>query len=259
VGPTRGDGKHEVLTVLQALDLADRISVRRGDRVEVAGFAGDTLVRRALEIVRDLTGSSFVATIDKRIPVAAGLGGGSSDAAAALRGANALLGGSLSAATLQEVAAGLGADAPFFLHGGAALGTGDGSDLEPLDLPTDYAVLLVLPRGAAKESTGAVYAAFDERAGDAGFEERAAALRAALRDLGDASGLAALPPNDLVSSPLAGALLDHGALRADVTGAGPVVYGLFASEGDARAVAGRVPGVEATWIARPTGPLSPLA
>jgi 4-diphosphocytidyl-2-C-methyl-D-erythritol kinase len=83
VGPHRDDGKHELVTVYQRVALSDRIAVEHSAELRVTGFVGDTLVRRALELVADGDGTSFAAR--KRIPVAAGLGGGSSDAATALR------------------------------------------------------------------------------------------------------------------------------------------------------------------------------
>src|SRR5262249_14338258 len=94
-------------------------------------------------------------------------------------------------------------------------------------LPQDFAVLIFLPLRAAKSSTADVYAAFDERGGAAGFDERAAELRAALARVRRPRDLAALPPNDLASSPIADTLLELGALRADVGGAGRAVSGLF--------------------------------
>ena len=165
VGPTRGDGKHEVVTVLQRVDLADRVAIAPGAALTVAGFPGDTIVRDALAALAAAAGVDprWTATITKRIPVAAGLGGGSSDAATALRLANETLASPLPVHELRAVAATLGADVPFFLDDGPQLGRGDGSTLEPLDLPQDYWIVLVLPNGAAKESTAAVYAAFDER------------------------------------------------------------------------------------------------
>ena len=78
VGPQRDDGKHELVTVYQRVALSDRIAVEHSAELRVTGFAGDTLVRRALELVADGDGTSFAARIEKRIPVAAGLGGGSS-------------------------------------------------------------------------------------------------------------------------------------------------------------------------------------
>src|SRR3954447_8008320 len=87
VGPLREDGRHEVVTVLQRIELADRITLEPADELRVDGFAEDTLVRSALEHLAEAAGTTprWVARIRKQIPVAAGLGGGSSDAATALR------------------------------------------------------------------------------------------------------------------------------------------------------------------------------
>src|SRR5919204_31035 len=132
----------------------------------------------------------------KAVPVAAGLGGGSSDAATALRLANETLDKPLPPSRLHSLAAELGADVPFFLTQGAQLGQGDGTELAPLDLPQDYWVVLVLPHGAEKPSSAAVYADFDEREGGKGFRNRRAALKRALADVGRATDLAGLPAND---------------------------------------------------------------
>ena len=253
VGPRRPGGKHEVMTVLQALELADQVSVQRAEAVAVEGFADDTLVRAALEAICARTGAAFAATIEKQVPVAAGLGGGSADAAAALRGADALLDEPLAPDELHGIAARLGADVPFFLAGGTQLGTGDGTCLTSLALPTGYAVLLALPEGVRKASTGGVYAAFDARQGERGFEERVGRLREALGDVRDPRDLARLPGNDLSSSPLADELRSLGAWRADVSGAGPAVYGLFPDAGTATAAAQRLAGSAQIWVTRPVG------
>jgi 4-diphosphocytidyl-2-C-methyl-D-erythritol kinase len=250
VGPVRDDGKHEVVTLLQRVELADEIAVRPSDRVEVEGFAGDTLVTSALEALRERTGTALAARIRKRVPVAAGLGGGSSDAATALRLANELVPEPLPADELQAIAAGLGSDVPFFLADGPQLGLDDGSRLEPCELPQELVVLLALPHGARKESTGAVYRAFDERGGAAGFEERRGELLERVRaGLGPAD-LASLPRNDLASSPLAARLERLGALRADVSGAGPTVYALFEREASAAAAAAALEREATVWVTR---------
>ena len=229
VGRRRADGKHDVATVLQRIDLGDRVAVAPAETLAVAGFSEDTLVRRALAELARVAGVEprWRATIAKRIPVAAGLGGGSSDAATALRLANATLERPLPGADLHAVAAALGADVPFFLTDGPQLGRGDGSELTPLDLPQDYWVLVLLPRGVTKPSTAAVYGAFAARDGAAGADERFRQLETALGSVRRPRDLAALPPNDLARSPLADELRSLGAFRADVTGAGPAVYGLF--------------------------------
>jgi 4-diphosphocytidyl-2-C-methyl-D-erythritol kinase len=253
VGPVRPDGKHEVVTVYQRLALSDRIVVERAPELSVEGFEDDTLLRRALEALAEAAGTApaFAATILKRIPVAAGLGGGSSDAATALRLANALLEEPLAPTRLDELAAALGADVPFFLRDGPQLGTGDGTTLQPLDLPQDYWVLLVHPNGATKASTGDIYGDFDAREGARGFAERCDALDQALAAVRRPRDLAALPPNDLASSPIAAELQALGAFRADVTGAGPAVYGLFLHGADARAAETRMRPRGRTWLTAP--------
>ncbi len=251
VGPIREDGKHEVVTVFQRLALSDRIAVERSPGLNVSGFAGDTLVRCALEYMTDGDGASFAAWIQKRLPVAAGLGGGSSDAATALRLANALRPDPYPAERLRTFARALGADVPYFLEDGPQLGTGDGADLEPLDLPQDYWVLLVLPRRVKKISTEEVYAAFDARGGESGYKERRATLLSGLKGVDRSRDLAALPPNDLASSPLARELVALGAFRADVSGAGPIVYGLFLHGNSARAARRRISPEGRTWLTTP--------
>jgi 4-diphosphocytidyl-2-C-methyl-D-erythritol kinase len=229
VGSARDDGKHELLTIYQRIGLADRIDVEPAERTRVDGFAGDTLVRDALDRLTASAGTphGWRAAIEKRVPVAAGLGGGSSDAATALRLANAQLAEPLPNDELHALAAALGADVPFFLADGPQLGSGDGTVLEPLDLPQDFWIVLFLPAGARKSSTGAVYQAFDDRGGADGFPRRAAALRDALASTRRPRDLARLPPNDLARSPWTETLAGLGAFRSDVTGAGPTVYGLF--------------------------------
>jgi 4-diphosphocytidyl-2-C-methyl-D-erythritol kinase len=253
VGPRRTDGKHELLTVYQRLALADRITVEPAPALSVGGFAGDTLTRRALVALAEAAGTepAFAATILKRIPVAAGLGGGSSDAATALRLANDLLDRPIDPQALHTLAVRLGADVAYFLRDGPQLGSGDGTDLEPLDLPQDYWVLLVLPRDAAKTSTADVYAAFDATGGEHGFEGRRAALRAAVGSIRRPRDLARLPPNDLASSPLADDLRSLGAFRADVSGAGPAVYGLFLHGADARPAQKEISPKGRTWLTAP--------
>ena len=253
VGPRRNDGRHEVATVLQGIDLADGVEFRPSSRLAVEGFAEDTLVRRALHALARHRGVEprWRVRLDKRIPVASGLGGASSDAAAALRLANASVAEPLDRSQLAELAASLGADVPFFLTPGPKLGSADGTDLRPLELPQDYWIVLVLPAGERKESTAAVYRAFDERRGASGYEERLQDLEEALSRVRRPRDLARLPPNDLASSPLAGRLLALGAFRADVTGAGPVVYGLFHHRNAAAAAAKALEGLGRTWISVP--------
>jgi 4-diphosphocytidyl-2-C-methyl-D-erythritol kinase len=239
VGDERDDGLHEVATVLQRLDLHDTIELDHASTLRVDGFAGDTIVRAALETLAAAVGIEprWQARIEKRIPVAAGLGGGSSDAATTLQLANATLAEPLAPEAIRELARTLGADVPFFLEPGPQLGTGDGSTLEPLELPQEYAVVILLPRGVAKESTGAVYGSYRPAPG---FEARREVVIGRARGSSLPRDLAELPLNDLATSPLAARLSDLGAFRADVSGAGPAVYGLFEDRGAADEAAAAV-------------------
>ncbi len=253
VGPLRHDGKHELMTVYQRIGMADRIDIEPADRMRVEGFAGDTLVRDALErlAAHAAVEQRWRVKIEKHIPVAAGLGGGSSDAATALRLANETLDEPLPPAELHDVAADLGADVPFFLLDGPRLGSGDGTMLAPLDLPQDFWILLVLPKATRKASTAAVYDAFDARNGADGWDDRRAALLDALDRVRRPRDLAALPANDLASSPLAGELVALGAFRADVSGAGPTVYGLFHHVAKAKAAKRALRKVGRSWLTAP--------
>lgn len=251
VGPPRADGKHELTTLYQRITLTDRIEVRRAARIDVEGFRDDTLVRGALERLAEAAGVPLAARIDKRIPVAAGLGGGSADAAAALRLGNALVDSPLSADRLEEIAASLGADVPFLLRDGPHVGTGDGTQLSPVELPQDYWILLALPNGARKTSTGDVYAQFDERGGADGYDARRARLLAGVERVRRPRDLASLPANDLASSPLADELRRLGAFRADVTGAGPAIYALFLHRAQATAAERAIRSRARTWVTAP--------
>ena len=249
VGSPAAGGKHEVTTVLLRVGLADRIELEPERELAVEGFTGDTLVRRALKRLAQEAGvdPAWRVRIDKRIPVAAGLGGGSSDAAAALALANSTLERPLQQTRLHRLAARLGADVPFFLADGPQLGEGDGSALTPLELPQGFTVVLLLPEGERKASTAAVYAEFDRREGPLGYPERRARLLEGLA----AGDLARLPPNDLASSPWAEALRRLGAFRADVTGAGPAVYGLFDDTASAEAARAEIESHGRIWIVPP--------
>jgi 4-diphosphocytidyl-2-C-methyl-D-erythritol kinase len=253
VGPRRSGDKHEVTTVLQRLALADKIALRPSPVLRVDGFAADTLVRGALDALAEAAGveALWAARIEKRIPPASGLGGGSSDAAAALRLANATLREPLDAEALRALARRLGADVPFFLTDGPQLGEHEGAELTPLDLPQDYWVLVVLPRTEAKAGTAAVYREFDRADGARGYEQRRRLLLDALAAVRRPRDLAALPANDLSSSPLTEELRALGAFRADVTGAGPAVYGLFHHRQDAVAAMRRLRRRGRTWLTVP--------
>jgi 4-diphosphocytidyl-2-C-methyl-D-erythritol kinase len=263
IGPTRPDGRHELVSVMQSISLADELTLEHApqgaEREEVVcpGVTGENLAARALELFRGATGwdeGSVRLKIDKRVPVAAGLGGGSADAAATLRLAHAASG--LGDEDLLFVLAEqLGADVPAQVFPGRWLATGAGELLEVQPDPVSPLGVLVLAQ-AAGLSTAEVYATADrmDLAHDAFFlEERRRALRGAL-ELGAAlPGEAFLLHNDLQVAttelcPAVEQAREAGAEVAFVSGSGPTVVGLFArANGLARAqraaagLAGREP------------------
>ena len=257
VGARRGDGFHELVTVFAALDVGDELELVAAPvtRVEAPGVpGGDTLVTRALRLLAETAGhdGGWEVRIDKRLPIGAGLGGGSSDAGVALRAANAMLARPLGAQALLQVAAEVGADVPFFAAGhGAALARGKGEILEELTLKSSLSLALAWPGSGL--STADVYAAPGARASDTELDAAAQLGRA----LSDASleALAGAIANDLgppaeallpAVRDLRLALLERGALAAAVSGSGSAVFGLFRQELEAAAAIRDLPG--AIWV-----------
>jgi 4-diphosphocytidyl-2-C-methyl-D-erythritol kinase len=258
VGEPRGDGLHEIAGVFQRIDLCDFLTFETAPALRVEGFRADTLVRAALTELAAAAGTepAWRVRLEKRIPLAAGLGGGSADAGAALALANRTLAEALPQKRLADVAVAVGADVPFFLTPGPKLVEGAGERLEPLDLPQDYWVVVALPRRVRKGSTGEVYARFDERGGGRGFEERRAALHEALERCRRPRDFAAFPANDLAAAAGDGAgllelLRAAGAFRVDVSGAGPAVYGLFQRRRDAVGAGRSLRRAARVWVAAP--------
>lgn len=258
----RTDGYHEIATVMQAVDLSDRLSLEDADVLEVRTSDpalptdGRNLAGRAAEALRAAAGTSrgVRIVIDKRIPAAAGLGGGSSDAAAVLVGLNRLWGLRWAAARLSEVAAELGSDVPFFLHGGAAMGTGRGEKIEPLSgMP--LALVLVNPRFPA--STAEMYARLTpETYTDGGRARAVAAALASRRSARVAASLYnGMEPAAMAVFPqierMRAALMAAGALGASMSGSGPTVFGVARSYEHARQIRRRVSrGSWACWAVR---------
>ncbi|MGR6967515.1 4-(cytidine 5'-diphospho)-2-C-methyl-D-erythritol kinase [Geodermatophilus sp. URMC 61] len=269
VGPLRSDGFHELRTVYLAVSLFDTVTVRPGDGLSLtvtgegtAGSGADAvptdrrnLVWRAAELLAEHAGvpADAAIRIDKSIPAAAGLAGGSADAAAALVALDALWGTRATRGELTALAARLGSDVPFSLLGGVALGSGRGEQLSPVLARRRWDWVL----GIAGEglSTPAVYAELDRlraagRVPDGGELPSPDPVIAALRS-GPVPALAAALSNDLQPSALSlrpdlrralRAATSAGAAGALVSGSGPTVAALAEDEDSAVRLAAALAG-----------------
>ena len=186
----REDGYHEMASIIQTIDLHDTLTLEPDDRITLECsvpelVSSDNLVLKAAHLLKDTAGYGKGARISlvKGIPVSAGLGGGSSDAAAALKGLNCLWGLGLSLDELMLVAAQLGSDVPFFLHGGTAMVQGRGEHVRPL-APADLEWLVVLaPEIELPDKTSFVYSRLSPSSYSAGHLTRK--LEARIRGGGD--------------------------------------------------------------------------
>jgi 4-diphosphocytidyl-2-C-methyl-D-erythritol kinase len=259
VGARRPDGYHEVTSVMQSVDLADTLVLRPAAATAVTflpgpGFRGELperpdLVAAALDLYRaELPEAGPVAAeVAKSIPLAAGLAGGSADAAAALLGADALRGGGTSRIRLEAMCRQLGSDVPFALRGGTALAGGRGERLFPLSSPHRLWWVLGLPGFPLR--TAEVYERHDElSAASDTSPARAGGLIRALA-AGHPRAIAAELRNDLEPAalaqapPLTGlkdALLRAGAAGVVLSGSGPTLAALCRDEAHAEEVAARV-------------------
>lgn len=261
VGPVGDDGYHDVASVYQAVSLfedvwashADTISLSVSGDVDVTGVPLDesNLALRAARLVTDAVGweGGIRLEIHKGVPVAGGMGGGSADAAAALVAVNELVDGGLSASDLHALGAQLGADVPFALLGGTAVGTGRGDELAPALGRGSFSWVLVADGGGL--STPEVYGTLDrlraeiDIAPDRALPSVDPAVLRALRS-GDAAALGAAIRNDLQLAaihlrPDLATLLDEavsaGALGGLVSGSGPTTAFLATDDGHARRIA----------------------
>ncbi len=259
----REDGYHEMKMVMTSVSLADTVTLTLGPGEGITletnlGFlpvdSRNLAVAAALRL-REATGAewgSLSIHIDKRIPVCAGTAGGSSDAAAVLRGLNRLLGLGLSPAELAGIGKGVGSDVPYCVLGGTVLATGRGEEVTPLPgLPACY---VVLAKPGFPVSTPELFAQLDGRR--LRCHPDTAGMLSALEG-GDLQGVARrlfnmfeevlLPRRREQVEELKQALLDAGALGASMTGTGPTVFGLFREEERAaaawEALKGRCPDV----------------
>jgi 4-diphosphocytidyl-2-C-methyl-D-erythritol kinase len=252
VGRPRGDGLHPLCSLFASIDLADEVhggpAGSGEDGVECAGVEGKNLALAAIETFREhtdgLPAERVAVRIAKRIPVAAGLGGGSADAAAVLRIVNRMSGFPLDQDSLRELSARVGADVPSQIEPAHALVQGVGELVEPVALPPLAAVLVPSAQGLR---TGAVYAELDrlgggrERLDAEPLRELAAAgpdrLGAALENDLEPAALSLRPDLGETLSLLRGS----GALGAAVSGSGPTCFGLFRDREEAEVAAASIP------------------
>ncbi len=251
----REDGYHEVRTVMQSVSLADEVGIEVGDRgfglrVEPEGTRlgppEENTAYRAWRLLGELAGEELPVRVRLRkgIPAGAGLGGGSADAAAVLVGLNRLFRLGFGAKDLRELGARIGADVPFCVSGGTALGEGVGELLTPLPMPPDHSLVLAKPLAGAE--TARIYRAHDDER-HARSANSAEAVVAALKS-GSLPALAAAVGNDLAPvtarfvpevAALEQELLGSGALGATMSGSGTAVCGIFDDLGVARGAARR--------------------
>lgn len=220
----REDGYHTLDTVMQSVSLCDELEIKRCDGGNVRFFCTDKLLETPKNLCVRAADAFFAACgyshgveirLDKQIPYGAGLGGGSADAAAVLRGLQALFGEPLMEAELYRLAATLGADVPFCLHGGKCRCTGIGEILQPLAEDAPYP--LVIAKGASGLSTPDMYRRLDEMlARDAARVQAAANWFEPVAEevLTDVTVLKKL-------------LLANGAQFSQMTGSGSAVFGRF--------------------------------
>jgi 4-diphosphocytidyl-2-C-methyl-D-erythritol kinase len=282
VGPPRADGYHPLVTVFHAVSLFDEVTVLPADKTSLSVSGEDAAAvprdrsnlawkaASALVQAAGLRGSAVQIRIRKRIPVAAGLAGGSADAAATLLACNELWQTGLSQRDLAELAAGLGSDVPFALVGGTAVGRGRGEQLTPALASGTYHWALAF--GHEGLSTAQVYATCDRlraarsAAGDRpepGEPELSHPLMTALRS-GDPARVGPLLSNDLQPAALSlqpelrrtlTAGREHGALGAIVSGSGPTCAFLASDAAHARELAVALTGADVCRaVARASGP-----
>lgn len=259
IGPVAANGLHEVCSLFASLELHDVVEVEESgaDSVECGGVEGPNLAEAAIRAFREALASASGAStlpplavrVDKRIPVAGGMAGGSADAAAVLRAANRIAGQPFDAGRLREIAAPLGSDVPSQVEPAHAIVTGTGDQVERVGLPAMTLVLVPSPTGLP---TADVFREA-ERLGLPRADLRCDDVRP-LAEM-DVAGIAARLENDLQPAavslrPELTATLDGLAgLGAQLSGSGPTVFGVFEDDAEAEAAALRFPGALVTRVA----------
>jgi 4-diphosphocytidyl-2-C-methyl-D-erythritol kinase len=266
VGALRPDGKHEIESIMQSVSLTDDLTIAPSSSVTLdvspVGAAPEDESNLVVAAVRALRGAcsgpeGAALTLSKNIPTGAGLGGGSSDAAAALIGLNELWGCALSKKALEKIGAGLGADVPFCVRGGTAGARGAGERLAPLIVKDPLWWVIAMPPGSL--STADVYRRFDELGGPISPEADAHELADALAR-GEVERAGAALQNDLTRAAIAldpalesmpSQMREAGALGEVMSGSGPAWCGLARDADHAEQIASRLrPRLDRVWVAR---------
>lgn len=241
----RANGYHDVSMVMQTVDLYDVITLRKlsyrdgiilTTDVDNIPLDEGNIVYKAIKLVKEEYGIDIgvSADIKKHLPVAAGMGGGSADAAATLRGMNTLFGLGIKSERLEELGVRLGADVPFLIKGGIALAEGIGEKLTALPAFPDCGLVIVKPNVSV--STKEVYEAFDsltevvhpdikKLTDSLGKED----LRYIVKLLGNVLEDVTIKKHGIIDE-IKRSLLENGAVFSMMTGSGPTVFGIFENE-----------------------------
>lgn len=241
----RDDGYHDIVSLMQCITLNDTLMMEHSDTVEIITDAAipmeDNLVYKAAMLMKEKAGikSGVRVTLKKEIPVAAGLGGGSSDAAISIMGLGRLWNLDMTQDELVRIGRALGSDVPFFFHGPVSVIEGRGEIVSPVKVNRSYPVLLVKP--PVNVSTAWAYTEFDKVSSSRKVLTKGnnVKLFSQAFEKGDFSLLSSIQRNDLDALvvrrfPAIGeikqSLMKRGALFSAMSGSGPTVFGVFDSE-----------------------------
>lgn len=254
VAGKRDDCYHDIVSLMQCISLYDTLTFDHADSINITGDLDipvqDNIVYKAASLLKEYTsfGKGADIFLKKKVPVSAGLGGGSSDAACTLLGLNRLWGLGLSGKTLSSIASEIGSDVPFFLNGPAALVQGKGEKTRQVKIHSSVVLLIVKP--AISVSTAWAYADFDRMNSDK-LTKKVVDIKLFCRALmrKDFASLGNMLFNDLekvvtgkypVVREIKLRLTEEGAFFSAMSGSGPTVFGVYGSRGKAEEAAGRM-------------------
>lgn len=262
----RGDGYHEVETIMQTVTVFDRVSVcafhsdGMNISVECKGLAGvserENIAYRAAEAylsAAETDGANVNIKIEKKIPYGAGLGGGSSDAAAVILALNTIFGNKFTLPELFGIGASIGADVPFCIKKGTAQATGFGENLVSCAPMPDCNIVIALPDGE-KISTAEAYAKLEPDGYPSEFAGALGAMSSC--DLAVISefmknDFEKIMPDDGASMRIKRIMLQSGAVAAQMSGSGPAVFGLFRTLHEAKEAKALLDEMASTFICTP--------